>query len=145
MSDPVISAARGAVAGIREALEVGKEVEALAEDIGKLGVADVQARAAYRRKQQVVKGDNTIIMAVDEWRRLKEIDDLERQLKADVVKTYGQAEWERIITIKERMIRDHKSNIDEFGRDLRKLRALKWWCFIAAAFVTYFAHMGGLL
>lgn len=145
MSDPVISAARGAVAGIREALEVGKEVEALAEDIGKLGVAEVQARAAYRRKKQVVKGDATIVQAINEWRRVKQIEDLEKDLKVDITAKFGAAEWDKVIAIKDRMVKEHKSNVDEYGRDLAKLRTLKWWCFVAAFFLTFALYQKGLL
>lgn len=145
MSDPIVGAARAAVSGIREALEVGKEVEALGEDIAKLGQADIQARAAYRKKQKYVSGDTTIIMAVDEWRRLREISELEQQLREDVTKNHGPAEWEKIVTIKERMLKEQQEEKDEFGRDVRKLRALKWWCFIAASFVTYLLYLGGLI
>lgn len=144
-ADPFVGAARAAVSGIREALEVGKEAEALGEDIAKLGVADVQARAAYRKKKRYVSGDSTIIDAVDEWRRLKEIEDLEKSLKQDVVQKYGIKEWEKILAIKERKVKESKEDLDEFGRDIKKLRALKWWCFIASCFVTAILYSLGMI
>lgn len=145
MSDPIVASARAAVNGIREALEVGKEIESLGADIAKLGDADIAARAAYRKRQRYVHGDTTILLAVDEWRRLREIYELEETLRLEVTKKYGQAEWGKVIAIKERMAKEKKEEFDEFGRDIRKMRALKWWCFWAASFCTYLLWLGGFL
>jgi len=138
MTNEITAGARLAVKGIREGLEAGKEVEALVKDIDNFATSEAQARAAMRRKAQVVQGDTTIVNAVDEWRRLKQVHDLEAQLKVDVVKKYGLAEWNKIVVIKERMQKEHRQNFDDFGRDVKALRRLMWWCWFAAAIVTYF-------
>lgn len=137
MADPIVSSARAAVSGIREALEVGKEMEALGNDIAKLGDADLAARQAYRKKNRRVSGNTVTFEAVDEWRRVKDVEELVQQLKQDVIAKYGQSEWEKIRKIRERMAKEQKDEVDEHGRDLRKMRALKWWCFWASAFCTY--------
>lgn len=138
MSNEIATGARLAVKGIREGLEAGKEVEALIQDIDNFATSEAQARAAMRRKAQVVRGDTTIVNAVDEWRRLKEVHDLEAQLKVDVIRKHGKAEWDKIVAIKERMQKEQKANFDEYGRDVKALRRLMWWCWFAAAIVTYF-------
>jgi hypothetical protein len=43
------------------------------------------------------------------------------------------------------MIKDARNDLDEFDKDLRKLRALKWWCFLASGFCTYLLWMAGLI
>ena len=141
----VVGAARVAVAGIREALDAAKEVDELVKDISALGDAELQARAAYRRKQKYVSADTVILSAVDEWRRLNEVRQLEQQLKQDVISKHGKPAWDEILAIKERHIKERQELTDEFGRDLRKLRALKFWCFVASAFVTYLLWVNGLL
>jgi len=141
----VLGAARAAVSGIREALDAAKEVDTLAKDISALGDAELQARAQYRKKQKYITGDTTILSAVDEWRRLNEVKQLEQQLKEDVVKKHGIKAWNEILAIKERHIKERQELTDEFGRDLKKMRALKWWCFWAAAFCTYWLYMGGFI
>lgn len=143
MSDPFVGAAKAAVTGIREALDASKEVEALAKDISALGDAELQARAAYRKKSKVVQGDYVIIDAVEEWTRLNEVLELEKQLRNDVIQRHGKQAWEDILKIKERHIKDRQELRDEFGRDSAKMRALKWWCFIAAFFVTSIAYLLG--
>lgn len=142
MTNEITAGAMLAVKGIREGLEAGKEVEALVHDIDNFATSEAQARAAMRRKAQVVKGDTTIVNAVDEWRRLKQIHDLEMQLKADVVKRHGQAEWDKIVAIKERMLKENKSNFDEFGRDVQALRRLMWWCFVVATPIAWYLTWG---
>jgi len=145
MTNEIASGAQLAVKGIREGLAAGKEVEALVHDIDAFATSEAQDRAAMRRKEQVVKGDTTIVNAVDEWRKLKQIHDLEMQLKADVVKKHGQAEWDKIEKIKERMQKERQSNFDEYGRDIKALRRLAFWCWFAAAIVTYFLWKNKLI
>jgi len=142
MTNEIASGAQLAVKGIREGLAAGKEVEALVHDIDAFATSEAQARAAMRRKAQVVKGDTTIVNAVDEWRRLKQIHDLEMQLKADVVKKHGQAEWDKIVAIKERMLKENKDNFDDFGRDIKALRRLMWWCFLVATPIAWYLTWG---
>jgi hypothetical protein len=113
MSNELAASAKLAVKGIREGLEAGKEVEALVHDIDKFVTSEAQVRATMRQKAQVVRGDTTIVNAVDEWRRLKQIHDLEMQLKNDVITKHGKAEWDKIEKIKERMQKERQSNFDE--------------------------------
>ncbi len=68
MSEPVTQVAKTAVAGIREALAVGKEIESVTKDIQDLGKADLQARASFRRKQKQRPSDTSVFLAVEEWR-----------------------------------------------------------------------------
>ena len=137
MADPIVSSARAAVSGIREALEVGKEMEALGKDIAKLGDADIAARAAFRKRNRRVSGNTTTFEAVDEWRRVKDVEELVENLRRDVIAKYGTSEWDKICKIRDRLAKEQKDEVDEFGRDLKKMRALKWWCFGASAFCTY--------
>lgn len=145
MSNELAASAKLAVKGIREGLEAGKEVEALVHDIDKFVTSEAQVRATMRQKAQVVRGDTTIVNAVDEWRRLKQIHELEMQLKNDVITKHGKAEWDKIEKIKERMQKERQSNFDEYGRDIKALRRLAFWCWFAAAIVTYFLWKNKLI
>ena len=143
MSEPVTQAAKAAVSGIREALAVGKELESVTKDIQDLGKADVQARAAYRRKQKQRPKDTAVFSAVEEWRGVYEIRKIEEELKHDIIAKHGQAAWDEVMTIKERILKDNKDLTDEFGRDLKKLAMLKWYCFIAAFLLVSLAYISG--
>lgn len=146
MSEPVTQVAKAAVAGIKEALAVGKELESVTKDIQDLGKADVQARAAFRKKQLNRPKDTSVFSAVEEWRGLYEIKKIEEELKQDIIEKHGPAAWGEIEVIKERILKDNKNLTDEFGRDLKKLNELKIYCFLASLFIvtTYYIFKGHL-
>jgi predicted RNA-binding protein with RPS1 domain len=146
MSEPVTQVAKAAVAGIKEALAVGKELESVTKDIQELGKADVQARAAFRKKQLNRPKDTSVFSAVEEWRGLYEIKQIEEELKRDIIEKHGPAAWTEVETIKQRILADNKNLTDEFGRDLKKLNELKIYCFLASLFIvtTYYIFKGHL-
>jgi hypothetical protein len=146
MSEPVTQVAKAAVAGIKEALAVGKELESVTKDIQELGKADVQARAAFRKKQLNRPKDTSVFSAVEEWRGLYEIKQIEEELKRDIIEKHGSAAWAEVEAIKQRILADNKNLTDEFGRDLKKLNELKIYCFLASLFIvtTYYIFKGHL-
>ncbi len=146
MSEPVTQDAKAAVAGIKEALAVGKELESVTKDIQDLGKADVQARAAFRKKQLNRPKDTSVFSAVEEWRGLYEIKQIEEELKRDINEKHGPAAWTEVEAIKQRILADNKNLTDEFGRDLKKLNELKIYCFLASLFIvtTYYIFKGHL-
>jgi predicted RNA-binding protein with RPS1 domain len=146
MSEPVTQVAKAAVAGIKEALAVGKELESVTKDIQDLGKADVQARAAFRKKQLNRPKDTSVFSAVEEWRGLYEIKQIEEELKKDIIEKHGPAAWTEVEAIKQRILADNKNLTDEFGRDLKKLNELKIYCFLASLFIvtTYYIFKGHL-
>jgi len=143
MSEPVTQVAKAAVAGIKEALAVGKELESVTKDIQDLGKADVQARASFRKKQLNRPKDTSVFSAVEEWRGVYEIKKIEDELKHDIIEKHGHAAWAEIEVIKERILKDNKNLTDEYGRDLKKLAELKLYCFLAALVLVSFAYVVG--
>ncbi len=143
MSEPVTQVAKAAVAGIKEALAVGKELESVTKDIQELGKSEVQARAAFRKKQLNRPKDTSVFSAVEEWRGVYEIKKIEEELKKDIIEKYGPAAWAEVEVIKERILKDNKNLTDEYGRDLHKLAMLKWYCFSAALLIVSFAYVVG--
>ena len=145
MSDPIISAARAAVSGIREGLAVGKEIEELGKDIGELGKADLRARQAYRRKQAVRKPDTHFFEAINEWQRFREIHDMRQEMINDVKRKYGQKAVDEIVAIEERMKKEWEKIYNEDGHDREKLFMLKVYCFLAAAIIVAIMYINGTI
>ena len=149
MSD-LVASAKSAAQGIKSALAAGKEIESVVSDIQKLGVAELQAKQQFQRKQRIVKGDTTILTAFAEWRRLKEVKEAEEDLFQQLVQRYGkekaEIEWKEIQAIKERQIKEVQAGRDEYGRDIKKLRDLKITCFVLSFILvsTYYIFKGHL-
>lgn len=145
MSEAITQAAREAVKGVREGLEAGKEVEHLISDIVKFADSEAVARARFRKKAQVVSADHTTFTAVAEWRKLKEVKDLEDELRIEIVSKHGKAAWDEILKIKDRHLKEQSDNKNAFGEDIRKLRLLMVGCCAAAALVTLLLYKAGLI
>jgi Fe2+ transport system protein B len=148
--DPILTAAKSATQGIKSAIQSGKELSSAVDDIQKLGIAELQAKQAFRKKNLTVKGDTTIMTAFAEWRRLKAIKDAEQELFNQLMERYGkweaEKEWAEIQKIKQRQIREEQEGKDEYGRDLKKLQQLKLMCFLIAFMVVtiYYIAKGHL-
>ena len=146
----LVTSAKGAAQSIKSAIAAGKEIESVVADIQNLGVAELQAKQQFQKKQRIVKGDTTILTAFAEWRRLKEIKEAEDDLYRQLVERYGKEkadyEWKDIQAIKERQMKEVKEGRDELGRDLKKLRELKVMCFVASLIIVtiYYIFKGHL-
>jgi hypothetical protein len=94
------------------------------------------AREAEFRKQ------NALIKALDEWKRKKQISDEEANLKINFVKKYGAKEWDALLKIKLDIENLERKNNEEFQHDLKAIRRVQFYCFIAAALVAYYLTWG---
>ena len=143
--DPVTTAARAAISGIKEGLAVGKELEELTKEIGQLGKADLSARQAYRRKQAVRKPDTHFFEAVEEWKRFREIHDMRQEMLDEVKRRYGQRAVDDIIRIENRMKQDWEKIYNEDGHDRKQLFMLKVYCFGLAAIIVAILYINGII
>jgi hypothetical protein len=94
------------------------------------------AREAEFRKQ------NALIKALEEWKRKKQISDEEANLKINFVKKYGAKEWDALLKIKLDIENLERKNNEEFQHDLKAIRRVQFYCFVAAALVAYYLTWG---
>jgi len=128
-----IKGVSGALDSTREASKsLTKSIEGIQND----GADVARQKLAERRKAQQVKPDETIMRAYKEYQILEEVKKLELRIKAEVVNKHGQKAWDDIQAIKMRMIKEDKQNKVYFESDLKKVRRVQVWCFIAALIVT---------
>ena len=77
-----------------------------------------------------------------EWKRKKQISDEEANLKINFVKKYGAKEWDALLKIKLDIENLERKNNEEFQHDLKAIRRVQFYCFIAAALVAYYLTWG---
>jgi hypothetical protein len=131
--------AKGLSSGFDSAREAGKSVSKSIEGIQKDGVDVAQQRAQERiraRREAEFKKERALIKALDEWKRKKQISDEEADLKIKFVKQYGAKEWDALLRIKLDIENMERKNNDEFQHDLKAVRRVQFWCFMAALIVT---------
>jgi hypothetical protein len=135
--DPLIDAVKGGIGGFSEAISLADDLDGVAQQLGDLGKKEVQARAAWRRKQTFVSGDYGYVDAVAEWKRVKEAQEAREMVRQEVIRRWGHRGWDEILQIEERQKEDAKRLYTEDGYDREAMNRLKWLCFGAAGVVTY--------
>jgi hypothetical protein len=131
--------AKGLSKGLDSAREAGKSVSKQIENIQKdaVDVAQQQAQERIRaRRETEFKKQRALIKALEQWQHKKQISDEEAKLKIDFVKKYGAKEWDALLRIKLDIENMERKNNEEFQHDLKAVRRVQFYCFLAALIVT---------
>ena len=126
-------------ASLDSAREAGKSITKSIEGFqgDSLEVAQQKAQERIRaRREAEFKKERALIKALDEWKRKKQISDEEAKLKIDFVKKYGAKEWDALLKIKLDIENMERKNNEEFQHDLKAIRKVQFYCFLAALIVT---------
>ena len=131
--------AKGLSSGLDSAREAGKSVSKQIESIQK-DATDVAKERAQERvraaREAELKKERALIKALDEWKRKKQISDEEADLKIKFVKQYGAKEWDALLKIKLDIENMERKNNEEYQHDLKAVRRVQFYCFVAALIVT---------
>jgi hypothetical protein len=141
MSDPLglTDGVKGLSSGLDSAREAGKSVSKQIENIQKDGTDLAQQRAQERiraRREAEFKKQRALIKALEQWQHKKQISDEEAKLKIDFVKKYGAKEWDALLRIKLDIENMERKDSEEFQHDLKAVRRVQFYCFMAALIVT---------
>ena len=141
MSDPFgltegVKTLSGSFDKSREAAKgLSKTIEGIQQD-----GADIAQQKAQERRRAIreaeFKKQTALIKALEDWQKKKQISDQEAKVKIDFVKKYGAKEWEAVLKIKLDIENMERKADEEFQHDLKDIRRVQVWCFIAALMVT---------
>jgi hypothetical protein len=130
---------KGLSSGLDSAREASKSVSKQIESIQKdaVDVAKQQAQDRIRaRREAEFKKERALVKALEEWKRKKQISDEEADLKIKFVKQYGAKEWDALLRIKLDIENMERKNNEEYQHDLKAIRKVQFYCFVAALVVT---------
>jgi hypothetical protein len=126
----------GSIDASREAAKgLSKSIEGIQQD----GLDVAQQKAQERRRavrEAEFKKQTALIKALEDWQKKKQISDQEAKVKIDFVKKYGAKEWEAVLKIKLDIENMERKANEDFQHDLKEVRRVQVWCFIAALIVT---------
>jgi len=131
--------AKGISEGIKTGREAGREIGKNIEEVQKEAVDLAKERANARireRREAEFKKERALVKALEEWKRKKRISDEEADLKIKFVKQYGAKEWDALLKIKLDIENMERKNNEEFQHDLKEIRRVQFYCFVAALIVT---------
>jgi len=141
MSDPFgltegVKTLSGSFDKSREAAKsLSKSIEGIQQD----GTDIAQQKAQERRRaarEAEFKKQTALIKALEDWQKKKQISDQEAKVKIDFVKKYGAKEWEAVLKIKLDIENMERKANEDFQHDLKDVRRVQIWCFVAALIVT---------
>lgn len=122
--------------GSREAAKsVTKQIENIQNDSLEVAQQKAQERRRAAREAELKK-EKALIKALEEWKRKKQISDEEADLKIKFVRQYGAKEWDSVLKIKLDIENMERKANEEFQHDLKDVRRVQFWCFVAALMVT---------
>lgn len=137
--------AKGISEGIKTGRDAGKEIARNIEEVQKEAVdlarQSAQAKIRERREAEFRK-ERAIFKALEEYKHRKKISDEEYKLRVDFVKTYGAKEWQKVLDIKTEIEKLEKVDKDYFDAELSKVKWVQFWCFMVAAWISYYIVWG---
>lgn len=145
MSDPFVEVVKGSIGGFSEVISLADDLDGVAQQLQDLGKKELQAKAAWRRKQAFVSGDYGYVDAVAEWRRVKEAREAREMIQQEIIRKYGEAAWAEVLVIEERQKADTARMFTEDGHDKQAMFKLKMWCFGLAAILTLILWINGTI
>ena len=147
MADPFgitegVKALSGSLDASREASKgLSKSIEGIQHDA--VDVAQKKANERIRaRREAELKKERSLVKALEEWKRKKQISEEEAKLKIDFVKKYGAKEWEALLKIKLDIENLERKNNEEFQHDLKEVRRVQLMCFALAALIAWYLTWG---
>jgi hypothetical protein len=141
MSDPFglsegVKTLSGSLDSTREASKgLSKSIEGIQKDATDVAKNQAQERIRARREAEFRK-ERALIKALEQWKHKKQISDEEAKLKIEFVKKYGAKEWDALLRIKLDIENMERKDNEEFQHDLKAVRRVQFYCFIAALIVT---------
>jgi hypothetical protein len=117
------------------AKQLSKSIEGIQKDA--VDVAQKMAQDRIRAKREAeIKKERALLKALESWKHKKQISDEEAKIKMDFVKKYGAKEWDAVLRIKLDIENMERKANEEFQHDLKAVRRVQFYCFVAALFVT---------
>ena len=140
MSNPIAEGAKSLAESLNQSREAGKSLTKSIEDIQHDGVEVArQELDALKRKRLIEDAteNSMIYRAIQEYQNQITIIKAENKAEADFKAKYGAKEWKKVLELRAVVEKEHKENKKYYGHKLDDVRRVQFWCFFAAAIITY--------
>ena len=141
MSNPIAEGAKQLANSLDEAREAGKSLTKSIEDIQHDGVEVArQELEALKRKRLVEEAteNSMIYRAIQEYEAQKAVIIADSKAEDEFKQRYGDKEWNKVLELKDVVEKEHLENKKYYGHKLDDVRRVQFYCWIVAAFITYF-------
>jgi len=141
MPDPISAGGQTAVASLKSAQNVGKQLGAVVVD----QQADMEKSVQEQHKQRLLaqkrkEYEHSIeeFRAFERYEKDKAHEKEIAKIKAQAISKYGASAWNEIESLKLKIKKEKEEEKKLMDKDREKVQELFWWCMTAAALITYF-------
>ena len=139
--NPIAEGAKSLAESLNQSREAGKSLTKSIEDIQHDGVEVArQELEALKRKRLIEEAteNSMIYRAIQEYEAQKAVIIAENKAEDEFKQRYGNKEWSKVLELKNVVEKEHLENKKYYGHKLDDVRRVQFWCFFAAAIITYF-------
>lgn len=146
MSDPA-QTARAALSGIKEAVQIGREIKETANEVNAFLDEEAKARLAWKRKQQQIerRGDMMFMTAYEEYKIIRQIRDAEQEMYRQIEQEYGRSAVSEVKSLITQMRKQHLELNDDFYRKRMETRREMFWILVVSGCVYGLFKFMGLM
>jgi signal transduction protein with GAF and PtsI domain len=146
VSDPAATA-RAALSGIKEAVQIGREIKETANEVNTFLDEEAKARLAWKRKQQQIerRGDMMFMTAFDEYKIIRQIREAEQEMYKQIELEYGKPAVSEVKSLIAQMRKQHRELTDDFYRKRMETRREVFWILVTSGLVYGLFKFMGLM
>jgi len=136
----IASGVKGLSDSLNSTREAGKEltktIESIQHDAIDVAQQELEARKRHRAYEEAME-NSMIYRAIQEYENQNTIIKAEDKAEKEFKAKYGEKEWNKVLELKSVVEKEHKENRKYYGHKLDDVKRVQFYCWLAAAIITY--------
>ena len=140
MENPIIEGTKQLAHSLDDAREAGKSLTKSIENIQHDGIEVAKQELESLKRKRLVeeaKENSLIYKAIDEYESQKAVIIAENKAEQEFKQRYGDKEWNKVLELKDVVEKEYNENKKYYGHKLDDVKRVQFYCWVAAAFITY--------
>jgi hypothetical protein len=140
VENPIVEGTKQLAHSLEEAREAGKSLTKSIENIQHDGIEVARQELELLKRKKLVeeaRENSLIYKAIDEYEAQKAVIIAENKAEQEFKQLYGDKEWNKVLELKEVVEKEYKENKKYYGHKLDDVKRVQFYCWVAAAFITY--------
>jgi len=136
----IASGVKGLSDSLNSTREAGKEltktIESIQHDAIDVAQQELEARKRHRAYEEAME-NSMIYRAIQEYENQHTIIKAEDKAEKEFKSKYGEKEWNKVLELRAVVEKEHKENKKYYGHKLDDVKRVQFYCWLAAAIITY--------
>jgi len=136
----IASGVKGLSDSLNSTREAGKEltktIESIQHDAIDVAQQELETRKRHRAYEEAME-NSMIYRAIQEYENQNTIIKAEDKAEKEFKAKYGEKEWNKVLELKSVVEKEHKENRKYYGHKLDDVKRVQFYCWLAAAIITY--------